>query len=357
MADLTNALRVAGGGLLAAGALAVGAAAGAALERVVVRRAIGSSEPWMLDPLLSEETTVVTSDDVALHVEIDDADRSIEHPVTIVFAHGYALSLQSWALQRHALLGKARLVFYDQRSHGRSARAEFDSHHVDQLGDDLYRVITEVAPTGPLMLIGHSMGGMTIMALAEQHPDLFRERVYGVGLVSTSSGGMSDVTLGLPSAFAPAVQRLAPSITASLARRKDLVERTRRGGSDLALVLTRMYSFGSSASQEAGKFVAGMIEGTPIDVLAEFLPALLEHDKATALEQMQECEVLIVVGANDRLTPPEHSKTILRHIPGADLHVIPNAGHMANIEHAEIVNDLLLGLLSRVERNIAHVAA
>ena len=45
------------------------------------------------------------------------------------------------------------------------------------------------------MLVGHSMGGMTIMALAERHPALFRDRVLGVALVSTSAGDVGTVGL------------------------------------------------------------------------------------------------------------------------------------------------------------------
>ena len=56
------------------------------------------------------------------------------------------------------------------------------------LGRDLDAVLRALAPDGPLVLVGHSMGGMTIMALAEQRPELFAERVAGVALLSTSAG-------------------------------------------------------------------------------------------------------------------------------------------------------------------------
>ena len=353
--DLSGVAKVLGGGLLAAGALAAGAVVGAAIERAVVRRTRQDGWPGPIPP---EDTTVVefvTSDGTPLHVEIDEADPAVVDPVTIVFAHGYALSMLSWGFQRQALRGRARLVFYDQRSHGRSARAAFDSHQVDRLGTDLGELIATVAPTGPLMLVGHSMGGMTIMALAEQQPSLITDRVLGIALVATSAGGLSKVSL-VPGPLGSVANQVAPGLAALLARQKDLVERTRRSGSDLALILTRAYSFGSSTSDDAARFVAAMIDATPIDVLAEFLPALQDHDKSDALHLLQSCELLVVVGSADRLTPVAHSEAIVRQLPGAEFAVVPGGGHMVQVEFPEIVDELLVELLDRVERDLAHGA-
>ena len=353
--DLSGVAKVVGGGLLAAGALAAGAVVGAAIERAVVRRTRQDGWPGPVSP---DDTTVidfVTSDGTPLHVEIDEPDPSVVDPVTIVFAHGYALSMLSWGFQRQALRGRARLVFFDQRSHGRSARAAFDSHRVDQLGTDLGELIATVAPTGPLMLVGHSMGGMTIMALAEQQPGLFADRVLGVALVATSAGGLSRVSL-VPGPLGGVANQVAPGLAALLAKQKGLVERTRRTGSDLALILTRAYSFGSNTSDEAARFVAAMIDATPIDVLAEFLPALQDHDKTQALHVLQSCELLVIVGSADRLTPVAHSEAIVRELPGAEFAVVPGGGHMVQIEFPEIVDELLIELLDRVERDLAHGA-
>ncbi len=355
MSDIPNALRVAGGGLLAAGVLAAGAAAGAAIERAIVTRASKPDDDWQLEPIDAEVRELTMSDGTMIHVEIDAPEEPSD--LTVIFCHGYALSLDSWTFQRRALLGRARIVSYDQRSHGSSGRGEFDSHHVDQLGSDLAEIIDAVAPTGPLILIGHSMGGMTIMALAEQRPALFTERIFGVALVSTTAGGLSQSPLGLPAPLGRAVMRAAPVVASTLARQKDAVERGRRSSTDLSLLITRLYSFGSAASDQAGRFVARMIDATPIDVLAEFLPALQEHDKRHVLPLLQHAEVLVIVGDADRLTPLAHSEQIVAAIPGAEFVVIPNGGHMAMIEFHERVDALLIGFVDRVRRNLATGAA
>ena len=137
-----------------------------------------------------------TDDGVVLHAEIDEVapyggglKRSSAEP-TIVFVHGYALNLDCWHFQREYFRGKHRMVFYDQRSHGRSGRSDKEHASIDQLGDDLRRVIEELVPRGPVVLVGHSMGGMSILAFAERHPEVFAARVAGVALVATTAGGL-----------------------------------------------------------------------------------------------------------------------------------------------------------------------
>ncbi len=99
-------------------------------------------------------------------------------------------------------------MFYDQRSHGRSDHGEPELTSIDQLGRDLGCVIDTLAPRGPIVLIGHSMGGMSVLALAEQRPELFApkrrgraQRVVGVALLSTSAGRLGALRLGLPAAI------------------------------------------------------------------------------------------------------------------------------------------------------------
>ena len=353
--EVTPALRVAGRGLLAAGALAAGAALGAIAERSLLRASgsAGADElPEDFGSLRGALHEVVADDGTVLHVEVDDPDDPAAAGLTVVFAHGYALNLDSWHYQRLAMRGKARLVFYDQRSHGRSGRAEFDTHHVDQLGRDLGSVIDAFAPTGPLMLVGHSMGGMTIMALAAQRPELFTDRIYGVALIATTAGGLANGPLGLPPGLGHVFHRIAPPVAAALARRKGVVERLRWNHSDLGLLLTRLYSFGSTATEQASRFVASMVSATPIDVVAEFLPALQEHDKREVLEVFQNVELLVIVGDTDRLTPKEQSDEIVRRVPGAEYVIVPDSGHMLTLEKHQEVDEHLLTLLERVRRDI-----
>ena len=180
----------------AAGAVGLAAAAGAVeiarQNRVIGNRAAG--ERVVFGTLHSAPRVVVADDAVDLHVEIDEpadfgGQASTDDSLTVIFAHGYSLNLDCWHFQRAAYRGQVRTVFYDQRSHGRSARSSDDNATIDQLGRDLLRVIEDTVP-GRCVVVGHSMGGMTVISLAELHPELFGDKVVGAVLMSTTAGGL-----------------------------------------------------------------------------------------------------------------------------------------------------------------------
>lgn len=341
-------------GALAAGTVIAGAVAGAMLERSVV----GKSFRYDADRFedfggLRGQRHVLTADDgTDLHVEVDEPEFPIDD-LTIVFSHGFALNLDSWHYQRRDLRSLARMVFWDQRSHGRSGRADARTHNVDQLGWDLLRILERFAPSGPVVLVGHSMGGMTIMSLAGHRPDLFGTRVRGVGLISTSAGRMREVSLGLPAPAASMFHQHAGNLSSKMSERKELIERGRSRTSDLTFLLTKIYSFGGKASPSQTRFVADMVGATPIDVIAEFIPLIEEHDKYSTLGILQHVETLVMVGAADLITPHGHSHEIVRNVPGSELVVLPRTGHMIITERYAEVNMHIRELVGRVRSHLA----
>ena len=195
------------------------------------------------------------------------------------------------------------------------------------------------------------MGGMTIMALADQRPDLFGDRVRGVALLATSSGGIADVDLGLPRPVARLAHAVAPSIGSTVEGGgpvADLIERALRSSSDLGLLITRAYAFGSTVPPDGTRLVADLITGTPVEVLADLLPALEEHDKAHALHVLERTDLLVMVGDADLLTPVGHSMEIVRHVPSAELVILPGVGHMLTLEAEHDVTRHLIELVERV---------
>ncbi|MEO6821877.1 MAG: alpha/beta hydrolase [Candidatus Nanopelagicales bacterium] len=350
------------GAIGAAGAaLTVGAALGVAAERALVRRGPRHDDDGdrELGTLRGRVVPVVASDGVPLHVEVDEPRgspaRTGADALTVVFCHGFALTQDTWHYQRRDLRSLGRLVFWDQRSHGRSGRSAAESETIDQLGQDLASVIDATCPPdGPVVLVGHSMGGMTVMAYAELRPADFGSRVRGVALIATSAGGLTtDVLLGLPPALSRGLWRLTPGVVSGLVRQKDFVERTRQMGSDLGLVLTRHYSFGSQVSPALAEFVHDMIWATPIEVVGEFLPTLDTHDKRTAIQALQRVDTVVMVGEKDLMTPPSHSEAIVAQLPGVELVRIPGSGHMVMLERYPDVNDQVRALVSRVRKDLA----
>ncbi|OON74249.1 alpha/beta hydrolase [Streptomyces tsukubensis] len=344
------------------GVIAAGAAAGVAVERLTVGRGMRRKARLALDSagpygaLRGMPGTATADDGTELYYEIDDpaeADgEGAAPPVTVVFSHGYCLGQDSWHFQRAALRGAVRAVYWDQRSHGRSGRGRAQGSgtpvSIDQLGRDLRAVIDAAAPEGPLVLVGHSMGGMTVMALADQDPGLIRERVVAVALVGTSSGRLGEVDYGLPAAGIAVVRRALPGMLKALGSQVTLVERGRRATADLFAGIVKRYSFASKDVDPAvARFAERLIEATPIDVVAEFYPAFGEHDKAAALERFTAVPTLVLAGEQDLITPSAHSEVIAGLLPDAELVLLPDAGHLVMLEHPETVTARLAGLLAR----------
>ncbi|MER5848638.1 alpha/beta hydrolase [Streptomyces sp. NPDC002012] len=376
----------------AIGVIAAGAAAGVAVERLTVGRGMRRRARLALDAsgpygsLRGLPGRAAADDGTELYYEVDEVEpdggagaaggdesgtsasgtatgagtrrrrlfgRKAPAPVTVVFSHGYCLSQDSWHFQRAALRGLVRTVHWDQRSHGRSERGRAQADGVtvgiDQLGRDLKAVIDAAAPEGRLVLVGHSMGGMTMMALAEQYPQLIRDRVAAVAFVGTSSGKLGEVSFGLPIAGVNAVRRVLPGVLRALGSQAELVERGRRATADLFAGLIKRYSFGSRDVDPAvERFAERLIESTPIDVVAEFYPAFTEHDKSHVLPAFRDLPVLILAGDKDLVTPSSHSEAIADHLPDAELVIVPDAGHLVMLEHPETVTDRLADLLVRV---------
>ncbi|GIH90934.1 alpha/beta fold hydrolase [Planobispora siamensis] len=334
----------------AAGAAIAGLALGAALGAATRRRGERDSEA-RLGGHRGRPVTVVTDDGVQLAVDVEEAEAP---EFAVVFAHGWVMNRHCWHFQREALKGRASLVFYDQRGHGGSSAGAFDACTIDRLGDDLAAVIDQAVPEGlPVVLVGHSMGGMTIMAFAARHPGRLAARVAGVTLLSTSSGQLGESTFGLPGP----VGRLAPVVTSAMFERMRaraaLIDRNVALKTRTNLPVTRYVAFGPGARREHVRFVNAMAAATPTEVMVGFYNDFRVHDKLKALAAFASVETLIMVGSRDRLTPKVHSHRIAEALPGARLHVIPGAGHMIGLERPEIVNEALSDLFHRASRRTA----
>ncbi|GGO96956.1 alpha/beta fold hydrolase [Wenjunlia tyrosinilytica] len=301
---------------------------------------------------MARSTHVRTSDGTRLHAVVEGPDDA---PLTVVLAHGWTLTHASWAAQVAALTATGaehpvRTVTYDQRGHGRSERGAAVLS-IDLLGDDLARVLAQTAPEGPVVLVGHSMGGMTVMALAASRPELFGGRVVGVLLTGTSAGGLSVPPPGRVPGLARAVRRGQGAFLAHAARHPARFERLRRLAPPTAALHRRQvrgFLFGVRPPRQAVLECARMIHDTPIEVIAAFFPAIMTHDKSRALSALSGVPVSILCGSLDKLTPVSHTRALAAALPHARVHIEAGCGHMLQTERPDVVSGRLRELVADV---------
>jgi pimeloyl-ACP methyl ester carboxylesterase len=354
------------------GVAAAGVAAGIAAERALVRRVRADpGDPYAREPFgrlpLDESLTLPTPDGGDLYVEVVEpadgveldatfADRLASRaPVpepTVVFVHGFCLDMGTFHFQRKELTrrGDWRAVYYDQPGHGRSGPLPTGDYELAALGDALRAVLDVTAPTGPVVLVGHSMGGMVIMAFAERYPELFAERVAGVVLIATSAGRLEGTSLGLPELVARVGRPLLPMVTGATRLTGGAIDRARLASSDLAWLLTRRYGFGAARpSPSLVSYVEQMNSRTSIETVTRYLRTLYSHARYPALAALRDKPVLLICGDCDPITPLAHSAQIKTHLPDAELVVVPDSGHVVLMEHASEVNAALVAFLEKIE--------
>lgn len=287
---------------------------------------------------------VMADDGTPLHVEVDDGPD-----VTVLFSHGFTAQLGEFALQRQALSGRARVVLYDQRGHGLSGRGHWRQSTFDQLGHDLQAVLDATTPTGPVVLFGHSMGGMALMSWARQYPQEVGSRVVGAFLLATSA---EDVVQGPVAATVRLLRRLhlLPLYLTWLRLAAPLIERLRRPGTKAGRAFIRRQLFGTDDADDPDLVtrVQQMLEATPFTTSAAFYPSFLAHEERDGLAVLARIPTTVLCGTADRLTPHVHSEAMAKVLgAGTELVLVPGAGHSVNITRPQLVDAALLRLLER----------
>jgi pimeloyl-ACP methyl ester carboxylesterase len=327
-------------GVAGLGAVGTAAAAKSLRYRKAIRDAYEGEDFALLEA--DRGCVVTTADGVPLVVR---EVGPITAPLTVVFAHGFCMRMGSFHFQRAALAQRwgeqVRMVFYDQRGHGQSGAAPFDTYTVEQLGQDLETVLQVMVPRGPVVVVGHSMGGMTVLSHARQFPQHYGKRIVGAAIISSAAEGVARSPLGeiLRNPALEAVRfaaRYAPG----------LVHRTRGATRAMLRPILKTASFGDDEiSPSVVAFAEKMIHDTPIDTLVAFLHALEVHDEAAALPVLARIPTLIACGDRDLLTPLKNSEEMAAALPDSILVIVPGAAHVVMMERPDVINDALVRLV------------
>ena len=314
-----------------AGAFAVAGVAASLLNgRQRHHRRLRRGEDIEFGSVRSKRITLKATDGVKLNVEVDEADRKTP---TVVFVHGWLESMDLWHYQRLALRGSVRMVFVDMRSHGGSGRSHSDNSSIRHLADDLHLVIKQLVPRGPIVLVGHSMGGMAIMELAANEPALFGTRIQGVVLIATSSGRLLRTS--------PALKRLVP-----LLRVAAPVLDWGRAFNSYSIV--RRWATGPGAHERHVDMTNELILQSPTHVLMDFYPNFISLDLTKGLDALGRAHTVVVGGTHDQITPIKHSRVLADLIPDASLAAVEDAGHMVMFEEHERISEIIEDVLGKV---------
>jgi pimeloyl-ACP methyl ester carboxylesterase len=302
-------------------------AAGVTVAAVAVTRARRPAA-WATadDPLGPEgialppgrRTTVVTDDDARLEVHLAGPDDG----PTVVFSHCWTGRMDLWGgVARRLVAAGHRVVLYDQRGHGHSTlgRARLT---VDRLGDDL-RTVLEALDVRDAVLAGHSMGGMTVQALAANHPEVVASRARGIVLAGTAAH-VSRVPV--PAGVAHAV--LGDRRTARLEAQDPWSMRR---------------IFGDVVHRAHADVARDALLATTGAARAECLVAMTRMDYRRGLSTI-DVPTVVVVGSKDRLTAPARARVLAAAIPSARLDVLDGIGHMLPLEVPDILADVIATL-------------
>ncbi len=301
---------------------------------------------------MSERAELTLPDGVRLAVEIHGPATA---ELTVVLMHGWCQDKRTWQHQVAALrkLGRRRprVITYDARGHGRSGATRLSSATLGQLGDDLDEVLRRFAPSGPLVLAGHSMGGMTIMEYADRHPAEFTDRVAGLLFCSTTAEGHTHTRYGLPESVA-ALMRAGETIGAGVLARSG-AWCPHRALLPALRPAVRWLLMGDGHPDAAFETTMRSFARTSLRSIGGFRSSIGAQQRLETLAALGDVPAAVLVGEKDRLTPPACAKSIAAALPHAKLTVMPGAGHMLPLERPDDVSELLTDVIKRATRSLS----
>jgi 3-oxoadipate enol-lactonase len=264
-----------------------------------------------------------------MHIQLKDfsmAYTDAGQGLPLLFIHGYPLSRSLWQLQIEALSDVARVLAPDLRGFGDSQSVP-GPYSMDLFADDLNAFLDALGIAEPAVICGLSMGGYVAFAFYRKYAHRVR------GLVLTSTRAAPDTAEGkarrdqaaaeaMQAGVASVVDGMLPKLLApqNLKKRPELVER--------------------ASSIMASASLQGVVGA---------LNAMKERPDSTPTLGRIAVPTLVVHGAEDSIVPLEEARQMAAAIPGARLEVIPDAGHLLNIENPQVYNQALRQFLDSLE--------
>lgn len=282
-------------------------------------------------PAPSQELTVVSADGARLQVEV----HGPENAPPVVLSHGWTCSTAFWAAQIRDLATDHRVIAYDQRGHGRSPASPACTTHA--LADDLEAVLSRTLARGEqALIVGHSMGGMTIMAAATR--PRFREHAAAVLLCSTGSSRLVAESRVVPMRAGRVRTWITGRILGSSAPLGPVTP--------VAKSILKYATMGAGSAPHMVEACARIVHACPRTVRHAWAGALEALDLDHGVRELH-APTAVVHGTSDRLTPSVHARALVAALPRCvGLSELHGVGHMTPIEAPDLVSGRIRELVS-----------
>ena len=302
----------------------------------------GQREPGLTN---IDRTGAVDNDGISVHWyeygEVTPGDSA----VTVVFVHGFTLAAESYYRQVNHLRQRwpeARLLLIDLRGHGQTGTVRPEQCTVDGAADDVMAVLRARDIHGPVILVGHSLGGLVALNLIRRCPPELYAQIAGLVLVATSIEALS--AQGVPQLLAsPVADKIYQAVEASPEEaNKFREEATRFLAPGLAVAV-----FHRPTDYDVIEFHAAMIHETPLETFVGYFDDLQSHDELAAGEKLHSIPGYVIAGEKDDVTPLSQAERLCEVWPEAWMQISRGSGHMIPLESPGILNaaiDRLVGM-------------
>lgn len=258
---------------------------------------------------------------------------------TILYVHGFNISSQSFYMQVRELAAlPVRQLLVDVRGHGRSSETAPELLTVDAAADDIMAVVRERGVSGPVIVVGHSLGGPVSLSLMRR----YAKELEIAGSVQISSAVDPFTDRGMPKILGgPLGNALFNLVQAT----PGLSEAVRRGITRSLAPILALGFYGDGMPWDVIQFHAAMIQETPLATYEGFFDDLREHSERDAAEVLSEVPGYILVGDIDTVTPVSQSAALHGIWPRAAFQVLPNSGHMPVLDAPGAVTTAIVRLV------------
>jgi 3-oxoadipate enol-lactonase len=256
-------------------------------------------------------------------IQVSYKEVGIANSLPVIFIHGFPFNKSMWEVQMTALSDSYRCIAYDVRGHGDSGKGEIE-FSVSQFADDLLAFM-DALKIEKAIVVGLSMGGYIALNAIKKNP----EKIAGLVLCDTQCAADTDEGRD---------------------KRKKTIAFIKKNGLGIYSEesLKNLFAPASfQAKKEEVQFIHQAILTTHAETICLTLQALANRKETCSSLADIKVPVCIVVGSEDKITPPSSALKMNELINNSELIVIEGAGHLSNLENPEQFNEHLKSFLSK----------